>query len=389
MDETHPARPPEVCLENLLTLQLLPAVGPRKILELLDRAPFLLGGPMDNNFWLYLGKNLKIPLAAAERPRLIRRVRDVLDRAGTGEYTLITLFQPEYPPLLKQIYDPPLALFLKGRAELLRADCLAVVGARRATDYGVAVAQEFSARLAAAGLVIVSGLAMGIDASAHVGALKGHGHTVAVLGSGIDIAYPRQAESLYRRLCGEGCVVSEFFPGTWPAPQNFPIRNRIISGLCWGTLIVEATDRSGSLITARLALEHGRELFAIPGPVHSPFSVGPNYLIKQGAKLAQLWQDVVEDLPAPVRERLTWHTCASVEEIRAGRPLGSENEKVCLTKPGEGVYKLLFFDQKVQLDTLLEQTGLSIGKLSSILLDLQFQGLIQEMPGQYYLKSVR
>jgi len=275
---------------------------------------------------------------------------------------------------------------VRGDPTLLSGDCLAVVGARHASDYGVAVAQEFACRLANAGLVIVSGLALGIDSAAHLGALQAAGGTVAVLGCGIDIVYPKQSAALHRRILERGCLVSEFSPGLYPSPQNFPIRNRIISGLALGTLIVEATQRSGSLITARLALEHGRELFAVPGPVHSPLSVGPNYLIKQGAKLVQLWPDVLDELPRPVRERLR---PAAGDPAAAERPLGGGAENLRLTNDEEAVYKHVLFDRKVHLDDLLHRTGLSMGKLGAALLQLQFNNLIQELPGQYYLRSVR
>lgn len=385
---TGPPFPP-VQLFNIMLLNQLPELGRRRILELLDRAPFLLAEPVGKNFWLYLEKNLKLPAGEKWRRDACRRINGALDRAGQGEFSLLHLFQEQYPPALRQIYDPPLLLYVRGDSSLLGQDAVAVVGARHATDYGVSVALDLAARLAGAGLVVVSGLAKGIDAAAHLGALQANGKTAAVLGSGIDVAYPRQAAALYRRLSQEGCLVSEFPPGFFPAPQNFPIRNRIISGLCLGTVIVEATERSGSLITARLTLEQGRELFGVPGPVHSPYSVGPNYLIKQGAKLVQTWQDVVEELPAAVRTRLKWQPVLSVEETRAARPLAEDLTKLRLTKDEETVYKNILFDRKVHLDTLLGQAGLPMGKLSAILLALQFKGLIAELPGQYFLKSTR
>ena len=272
---------------------------------------------------------------------------------------------------------------------MLDADSISIVGARQATNYGVSAAQELSARLAQAGLLVVSGLARGIDSAAHVGALKGNGKTLAVLGCGVDVIYPRQVRNLYQRILEDGCLVSEFPPGTFPAPQNFPIRNRIISGLSLGTVIVEATEKSGSLITARLALEQGREVFAVPGPIHSTFSVGPNYLIKQGAKLVQVWQDVIEELPAEVRVRLNWQPCLTIDETQAAKPLQARPEKLRLTKEEETVYKSIHFDRKVDLDELLVQTGLKMGSLASLLLKLQFQGVIQELPGQYFIRNTR
>lgn len=380
--------PVAVKRENLLLLHQLPGVGNRKLMELVDRAPFLLAEPIDRNFWMYVEKMVRRVPPKSERGGLRRRIQRVIDRIERGEFRMLHRLSPDYPERLKHIYDPPLVLFVRGNDALLAADSLAVVGARNATDYGVAVARELAGRLATAGLVVVAGLARGIDSAAHVGTLKVGGQTLAVLGSGVDMPYPREARPLYRQLSEEGCVVSEFFPGTRPAPQNFPVRNRIISGLCLGVLIVEATQRSGSLITARLALEQGRELFAVPGPVHSPLSVGPNYLIKQGAKLVQVWQDVIEELPSHVQEKLSWDPCLTVEDTLESRPLADRPAaKERLTSGEEKVYNLISFDRKVHIDELLQRSGLTVGRLGRVLLNLQFKGLIHEVPGQYYLKD--
>ncbi len=380
--------PVAVKRENLLLLHQLPGVGNRKLMELVDRAPFLLAEPIDRNFWMYVEKMVRRVPPKSERGGLRRRIQRVIDRIERGEFRMLHRLSSGYPERLKHIYDPPLVLFVRGNEALLAADSLAVVGARNATDYGVAVARELAGRLATAGLVVVAGLARGIDSPAHVGTLKVGGQTLAVLGSGVDMPYPREARPLYRQLSEEGCVVSEFFPGTRPAPQNFPVRNRIISGLCLGVLIVEATQRSGSLITARLALEQGRELFAVPGPVHSPLSVGPNYLIKQGAKLVQVWQDVIEELPPHVQEKLSWDPCLTVEDTLESRPLADRPAaKERLTSGEEKVYNLISFDRKVHIDELLQRSGLTVGRLGRVLLNLQFKRLIHEVPGQYYLKD--
>jgi len=383
--ETHI---PSVHPENILVLQMIPGVGIRKMMDLIRQAPFLLGEPLDKNFWLYVQKRLHGTIAKTDQMSFHARALSIISRADKGEFKMIHYFQSIYSPLLKNIYDPPLLLFCKGNDDYLGLDSIAMVGARQATDYGVAVAAEFAARLAESGLVIIGGMAKGIDSAAHVGALKSKGKTVAVLGSGIDVVYPKEARHLYKRLCEEGCVVSEFLPGIRPNPQNFPVRNRIISGLSLGTVIVEATQRSGSLITARLAIEQNRELFAVPGPVHSPFSVGTNYLIKQGAKLVQIWQDVIEELPSYVQKNLTWRPCMTIEDTQTSRPLNEQNKKLCLTKGEERIYKLLFFERKSHMDALIEQTKLKVGELGCILLNLQMKGLIVELPGQYYLKNV-
>ncbi|MBN2431177.1 MAG: DNA-processing protein DprA [Acidobacteria bacterium] len=374
---------------NLLMLLMIPGLGKRKLLEIVQEAPFLLCDPVDRHFWLYLGKKSRQPMSSREAGTCQATARQIEERISSGEFSLVHLFAPGYPAILRQIYDPPLALFLKGRTELLHHPCLAIVGARQATDYGVAIAETLAARLAETGLVIVAGMAKGIDSAAHVGSLKSGGGTIAVLGSGVDVAYPSQARRLYQRLCTVGCVVSEFLPGSRPNPQNFPLRNRIISGLSVGTVIVEASQHSGSLITARLTMEQNRELYAVPGPVHSPYSIGTNYLIKQGAKLVQIWQDVVEDLPLHIQERLQWRPASDSAGGEVSPPFGSAGQKLKLTTEQETVYNLLLFERKTHLDTLLDKTGLGFGQLGRVILELITRELIIELPGQYYLKNVR
>ena len=221
--------------------------------------------------------------------------------AGHEGCRLVLLGTSEYPPLLGEISDPPLVLYLRGRIEILEKPAVAVVGTRKPTCYGLQMAEGIAADLADHGIVVVSGLARGIDGAAHRGCMGAHGSTVAVLGCGIDVVYPREHHRLTAQVLEQGVLVSEFPPGTSPAPQNFPVRNRIISGMALGTVIVEASEYSGSLITARLAMEQNREVFAVPGNITSPQSFGPNFLIKQGAKLVQSWRDVVEEFPPELR----------------------------------------------------------------------------------------
>jgi DNA processing protein len=380
---------PDVNLLNLLILQSMPGLGQRKLLELLQQAPFLLTEPVDRNFWLYTGKMSRQPMSAKETAACQSLAHQILLRILAGEFSLIHLFQPEYPDILRQIYDPPLSLFVKGQSALLHKPCLAIVGARQATDYGIAIAENLGARLSETGLVIVAGMARGIDSAAHIGCMKAGGGTIAVLGSGVDVAYPSQARRLYHRLCDEGCVLSEFLPGSRPNPQNFPLRNRIISGLSVGTVIVEASQQSGSLITARLTLEQNRELFAVPGPVHSPFSVGTNYLIKQGAKLVQIWQDVLEDLPLHIQERLHWSPPPGMPEPDRTAPFGPAEIMPRLSEEEMKLYQLLHFERKIHIEFLLEKTGFGFGQLGRIILELLTKGLIIELPGQYYLKNVK
>lgn len=223
-----------------------------------------------------------------------------LEKAAREGIEILSPFDSEYPALLRQIYDPPLILYCRGAVQALSRAGIAIVGSRRCSVYGREVAFTFARDLAGIGLGIFSGMALGIDSQAHVGALEGGGGTVAVLGTGVDVVYPRSHKKLYRRIVEAGCVVSEFPLGTFAAPQNFPIRNRIISGMALGTLVPEASEFSGSLITARLTLEQNRELWAVPGNITSPGSYGPNHLIKQGATPAVTPQDVLEGLPVSV-----------------------------------------------------------------------------------------
>src|ERR1700757_2215545 len=243
-----------------------------------------------------------------------------LERSGS---TIVLAIDPEYPPLLRQTAGAPAALYVQGSVSLLASRQLAMVGSRSPTPAGRSTAREFAAWFARAGLTVTSGLATGIDAASHEGALKGEGATIAVFGTGLDRVYPSDNRALAERIREHGALVSEFPPGTAPLPANFPQRNRIIAGLSLGTLVVEATTRSGSLSTARHALEAGREVFAIPGSIHSPLSRGCHQLIKNGAKLVEEAADVTEELGFSFpKERLT----ATPEAVRGGRELDKEYE---------------------------------------------------------------
>ncbi len=239
--------------------------------------------------------------AAISSGRYRAMSEEIIDWARREKCRLLVRGGSGYPAILNEIYDPPLILYCRGQVEVLELPGLAIVGTRRPTFYGLQMAQGLAFDLGKRDLVIVSGLARGVDAAAHRGCLEAKGRTVAVLGCGIDVVYPREHRQLTQMIAESGALLSEFPPGTSPAPQNFPVRNRIISGMSLGTVIVEASEYSGSLITARLAMEQNREVFAVPGNLTSPQSFGPNYLIKQGAKLVQIWRDIVEELPADVR----------------------------------------------------------------------------------------
>lgn len=316
------------------------------------------------------------PLKAAEQE--LEKIRQLGCR-------LLAWDEPDYPPLLKEIYDPPVLLYLRGDVSVLSSHCLAMVGARQPTPYGTQVTERLAEELAARGLTIVSGLARGIDSAAHRGALSTvGGKTVAVLGCGIELDYPKENKKLRRQIEENGCVITEFPIGTFPAPQNFPIRNRIIAGLCWGVVVMEGGRYSGSLITGRLAMEYNRQVYAIPGNITHSKSRAPNALIKQGAKLVETWEDVIEELPTPVRseilERLAAQGGAPTAEQKV-LPLAAD-----LSETARAVFGILKVDEALHVDQLVESSALTSSDVLAALFDLEMKGLIRQLPGKFFLR---
>lgn len=292
---------------------------------------------------------------------------------------LLTLADPEYPRSLLDTEDPPPLLYVKGRLELLGRPALAVVGSRNGTAQGERNARAFAATLSQAGLTIVSGLALGIDAAAHQGGLEGVGATVAVIGTGPDRIYPARNAELARQIAAQGAIVSEFPVGTPALAGNFPRRNRIIAGLAQGCLVVEAAERSGSLITARLAAEAGREVFAIPGSIHSPQSRGCHKLIKQGAKLVESAQDVLEEL------RLTiFSERSEPDNTPSPREGGGGGFSFDVANSGEDLLLSAIGHDSCTLDTLVQRTGLTPDNLLAMLLPLELEGRLAQLPGGLY-----
>ncbi|MEI7841407.1 MAG: DNA-processing protein DprA [Gallionellaceae bacterium] len=278
---------------------------------------------------------------------------------------IVTIADESYPQQLLNTQDPPFLLFIKGRLDLLNKPSLAIVGSRNATPQGIRNAEAFAQSLSELGFCIISGMALGIDTSAHLGGLKGQGSSIAVIGTGLDRVYPATNKELAHQLAMHGTIISELPLGTPPLPANFPRRNRIISGLSQGCLIVEASLQSGSLITARLALEQGREVFAIPGSIHSPQTKGCHALIKQGAKLVENAQDILQEL------------AGIFPSINTASPAIPEHE----------LFQHLHFDP-VDLDTLSTLSGLTIAPLSAILLQLELEGKVATLPGGLYQRIV-
>lgn len=299
----------------------------------------------------------------------------------------IPLSDPRYPPRLRNIFDPPVLLFAKGRTELLDTVMLGIVGTRRPSPYGVAATEKLAADLANAQLTIASGMARGVDTAAHKAVMAARGNTVAVLGCGVDLVYPAENRKLASELAEKGLILSEFPMGAPPYPQNFPIRNRIISGMSAGVMVVEGAQYSGSSITAKLAMDQGREVFAVPGNITSKMSWGPNLLIKQGAKLVQEWNDVVVELPPEDRRRLI----VEGQQRLLGELPDADGEKTLEAGPqaqvGKALLERLRVDEAIHLDALLETLEYhSSSELIAALFELEMMGLVRQLPGKNFVK---
>ncbi|MCH7977713.1 MAG: DNA-protecting protein DprA [Acidobacteria bacterium] len=366
-----------------LALRLLPGLGTRVALRLVEA----LGSAVDifrasATELEALGVSSHVVRNIAAGTVYEEAIREA-ERARQLGISFLTFRSSDYPPLLKEIFDPPLLLYAQGNIDLLKSPGLAIVGTRKPTAYGKAITGRLASDLAGRGLTIVSGLARGIDSTAHRGALDAGGKTIAVLGSGIDVVYPAEGKKLFAEIAEKGLLLSEFAVGSFPAPQNFPIRNRIISGLSLGVVIVEAAQYSGSLITARLAMEQNREVFAVPGSLTNRFSWGPHILIKQGAKLVQDWRDIVEELPAKVRQELSSPQDTTESADKAS--LFAES----LSAPGKAIYDLLKVDEPVHIDEVLDALPqFSPSLVLANLLDLEFRSLVRQLPGKNFVKTL-
>ncbi|MFC5496741.1 DNA-processing protein DprA [Caenimonas terrae] len=325
----------------------------------------------------FAGPTLAAALAQepAELPAQLRATLEWLDAEQPGvPRRVLNLSDVDYPQALLDTEDPPPILYVMGHVQMPWPRAIAVVGSRNPTPQGQANARQFGRSLAQAGLTVVSGLALGIDGAAHEGALEGAGPqqlaTIAVVGTGLDSVYPRQHEALAGRIAQRGLIVSEYPLGTAPLPANFPRRNRIIAGLSQGTLVVEAAVRSGSLITARMAIEQGKDVFAIPGSIHSPQSRGCHELLRQGAKLVESAQDVLEELHPGVAARA--ETAGTAPAPATGAPAR--------------LLQALGFDP-VSLDALVARTGTSAAELQALLLELELSGHVSRLPGGLFQRS--
>ncbi len=306
-------------------------------------------------------------------------------KVSEAKVDIVALDDPRYPPTLKQIYDPPLVLYVRGAVDLLAHPGIAMVGTRHPTPYGVGMAERLACDLSNQGLIIFSGLARGVDTAAHRGVVNAKGRTVAVMGTGVDEIYPRENKRLAEQILSfGGALISEFAIATPPTPQNFPIRNRIISGLSVGVLVVEAAEYSGTRITARCALEQSREVFAVPGNVTNKNSWGPNTLIKQGAKLVATWEDVWEELPTAIRQQLT---PAAVESSAA--QTASLFKDAELPPHEKKLMAVLKADESMQIDEIVErlENEVSPSEIFAALFELELSGKVKQLPGKNFVKT--
>lgn len=307
-------------------------------------------------------------------------------RSEAAGVTVIGLDDPAYPQQLRQIYDPPVVLYVRGGLELMAQPGIAVVGTRHPTPYGTGMAERLAGDLARHGLSIISGLARGVDSAAHRGALAAQGKTLAVFGTSVDVVYPKENSRLAEQILNSGgACISEFAIGTFAAPQNFPIRNRIISGLSVGVLVVEAAEYSGTRVTARCALEQNRDVFAVPGNVTNKNSWGPNTLIKQGAKLVATWEDVWEELPQELRLALGPPADESQPPVTASL-FGDDPQ---LGPYEKKVFALLKADEAIHIDDIVErlESQVSSSEIFAALFELELAGKIKQLPGKNFVRS--
>ena len=357
-------------LYHWLRLSLTEGVGPQTARELLGH--FGLPDSLFSAGFSALQKRVPEKLAtalSAPAPEAMQvQITKTLAWMAQPGNALLTLADAAYPQALLSINDPPILLYAKGRIELLNGPAIAIVGSRNATLQGMQNADHFAQRLGQANLTIVSGLALGIDAAAHAGGLTMPGSTIAVVGTGLDIVYPARHRDLAHKIAEQGCLLSEYPLGTPAIAANFPRRNRLISGLALGVLVVEAAAQSGSLITARSALEQGRDVFAIPGSIHSPLSKGCHQLIRQGAKLVESAQDILEEL--------RWPQTTSAMPAQAAAPMpGNPESEALLNAAGH---------DPVSIDQLIARTALSAAAIQTQLLTLEMQGKIELLAGGLY-----
>jgi DNA processing protein len=372
-------------MKEWISLNMTPQIGPRAATKLLER----FGSP-EAVFFATHSELSSLRLKAESIESILKKeFHDVAQKEIENVRSLggdiLILDDGSYPFLLREIHDPPITLYVKGNwRECFEAPCVAVVGSRRCSTYGENASEMLSRDLANQGVCIVSGLARGIDTAAHRGAIRAKGKTIAVLGTGIDQIYPKENAKLVDEIVDSGgAVVSQFPLGTPPLKENFPYRNRVISGLSLGVLVIEASERSGSLITSRLALEQNREVFAVPGNITSKNSFGTNFLIKSGAKLVQQWKDVINELPITTSISPVVNSEGIEDDNRQPELIPSD-----LTDAEKKIWSFLSADEPVHIDQLSEVCGMTFGDLNYAILGLEMRELIRSMPGKWFAKKM-
>ena len=369
-----------------LALALTPGLGPtkaRRVIEFFGSVQALFRASLTE---LEAAGLRAVSAQSLGTGRSMELAQDELGKAASAGARIVALDDPEYPTQLKQIYDPPLILYVRGNEAVISQPGIALVGTRHPTPYGSGMSERLACDLAARGLVIFSGMARGIDTAGHRGAIAAKGKTVAVWGTGVDVVYPKENTRLVEQILAlGGAVISEFPMGTFPAPQNFPIRNRIISGISLGVLVVEAAEYSGTRITARCALEQNREVFAVPGNVTNKGSWTPNTLIKQGAKLVATWEDVWEELPTQVRLTLQPEG-GNESQVGQTASLFGEAE---LSAHEKKIFALLKADESTHIDEIVErlEPALSSSEIFAALFELELAGKVKQLPGKNFVKS--
>ncbi len=374
-------------MKTWISLNMTPGIGPRKATQLLERF-----GSADNVFHALRSELEQLKLKPETIQSILKKefhakAEEELNKVKNLGGDILILDDGSYPNLLREIADPPITLYVKGNwQECFEMPAVGVVGSRRCSTYGRNASEMLGRDLAEHGVCIVSGFARGIDSEAHKGAIAGRGKTIAVFGTGIDKIYPKENQKLADEiLASGGAIVSQFPLGTPPLRDNFPYRNRIISGLSLGVLLIEASERSGSLITARLATEQNREVFAVPGNITSKTSFGTNYLIKSGAKLVQQWQDVVAEFPAEIAAGIL---PPKIDEKAEEQPNTASDLPPGLSMNEKKIYENLKADENKHIDVLLEESKLSFGELNSALVSLDLKDLILVLPGNNYARKI-
>jgi DNA processing protein len=373
-----------------MALTLTPGMGPTRIWKAMNRL-----GAAERLFEASLTEleGLGMPAQSAQfcfEGKARAAAEDELKRVAEAGGSVLTPEDEAYPDRLREIYDPPAVLWIRGNVELLARPGIAVVGTRQPSPYGAGMAELLSRDLANRRLIILSGMARGVDTAAHKGAIEAGGKTIAVWGTGIDVIYPKENKKLAESIVTSGgTIVSEYPLGTFPAPQNFPIRNRILSGMSVGVLVIEAAEYSGTRITARCAMEQNRDVYAVPGNVTNKNAWGPNTLIKQGAKLTATWEDVWEDLPSQIRLALEDEMAAAGPgESKAGGTASLFNDTP-LPEHERIVFDKLRHDESMQLDELIEQLEATLGspEIFAALFELELAGRVRQLPGKNYVRA--